>query len=94
MVMKWCPDTCDCAIEYDDVSGYVATVQVCKEPTHVAVAGTAEHLEVVLEHHRPFNDLSRYTSELPEGEEREQDLLAQAAAARAAERERIRGLEG
>ena len=90
--MKWCPDTCDCIVEYDGTGQYVQTIQVCKEPTHRAVAGEAGHLTALYAHNRPFNDLSRYTSEEPEGEERDQDLLAQAAAARATERERIRGL--
>jgi hypothetical protein len=101
MVTRWSPDTCDCVIEYDKGLKYVRTVAACKEPSHAAAAGTPDHLAMVLAHHMPFNDPGKYTSDKSDTlqpwdtdgrSEKQRDIQQQAAAAKSAERERIRRL--
>lgn len=55
----WYPDTCHCVLEVKKGDwSWVSTVSRCK--LHSATG--AAHLAEVLAHHKPFNDLSRYSS--------------------------------
>lgn len=67
----WKPDTCDCVIEIDDDGKWVATHGRCK----LHDADGDAHLAEVLAHHRPFNDLSKYPSELRDTKEESDDSL-------------------
>lgn len=57
----WRPDTCGCAVEYDNLGVYVKTVKAC--PAHALSAGSSQHLTKLLGENRlknnVLNDISK-----------------------------------